>query len=116
MQLARERCVSILNASSTSISSWASRVKTSLSDYNYDVVKTDRAKLYRMELENVLNSIDKLKRAISTGSGPLSASYREQVQKYRIFSAGLAQPIANLDSCEPSLQRISCTFAPVLYN
>lgn len=91
MQLARERCVSILNASSTSISSWASRVKTSLSDYNYDVVKTDRAKLYRMELENVLNSIDKLKRAISTGSGPLSASYREQVQKYRIFSAGLAR-------------------------
>lgn len=91
MQLARENCISILNTSSSAISSWANRVKTSLSDYNYDVVKTDRAKLYRMELENVLNSIAKLKHEISTGSGLLSTKYRDQVQKYRVFSVGLAR-------------------------
>lgn len=91
MQIARENCISILNASLSSISSWANRVKTNLSDYNYDVVKTDRAKLYRLELENVMNSIDKLKHEISTGSGPLTAKHKEQVQKYRVFSVGLAR-------------------------
>lgn len=91
MQIARENCISILNASMSSISSWANRVKTNLSDYNYDVAKTERAKSYRMELENVMNSIDKLKHEISIGSRPLSAKYRDQVQKYRVFSVGLAR-------------------------
>lgn len=78
-----ESCIQELNSAIALMSSWADRIKTDLSDYNYDTEKTAQAKEYHMRVESMLNGAVNLKDEIVAGVRSVS---HHEIGNYKMFA------------------------------